>query len=119
MLWVSINKKRAKEFGEYPNQLYSRSRFGDLLGMWIFRHKTKHLKFVIGMPFILIIQLVITYIIYLSELNLSADVIKEEDLMKIMGYNVMSLPALVIDEKVVSKGKRLSLDEVKSFIINH
>ena len=55
----------------------------------------------------------------MAELNLPADVIKEEDLMKIMGYNVMSLPALVIDEKVVSKGKRLSLEEVKSFIINN
>ena len=60
-----------------------------------------------------------TVIKAVAELNLSADVIKEEDLMKIMGYNVMSLPALVIDEKVVSKGKRLSIDEVKSFIINN
>ena len=60
-----------------------------------------------------------TVIKAVAELNLPADVIKEEDLMKIMGYNVMSLPALVIDEKVVSKGKRLSIDEVKSFIINH
>ena len=60
-----------------------------------------------------------TVIKAVAELNLSADVIKEEDLMKIMGYNVMSLPALDIDEKVVSKGKRLSLDEVKSFIINN
>ena len=60
-----------------------------------------------------------TVIKAVAVLNLSADVIKEEDLMKIMGYNVMSLPALVIDEKVVSKGKRLSIDEVKSFIINN
>ena len=60
-----------------------------------------------------------TVIKAVAELNLSADVIKEEDLMKIMGYNVMSLPALVIDEKVVSKGKRLSIEEVKSFIINN
>ena len=60
-----------------------------------------------------------TVIKAVAELNLSADVIKEEDLMKIMGYNVMSLPALVIDENVVSKGKRLSIDEVKSFIINN
>ncbi len=60
-----------------------------------------------------------TVIKAVAELNLPADVIKEEDLMKIMGYNVMSLPALVIDEKVVSKGKRLSLEEVKSFIINN
>jgi len=54
-----------------------------------------------------------------AELSLSAEVIKEEDLMKIMSYNVMSLPALVIDEKVVSKGKRLSMDEVKALITNN
>lgn len=34
---------------------------GILLGMYIFRHKTKHLKFVIGIPFILLIQLYIFY----------------------------------------------------------
>ena len=60
-----------------------------------------------------------TVIKAVAELKLSEEIVKEEDLMKIMGYNVMSLPALVIDEKVVSKGKRLSLDEVKSFIINN
>ncbi len=60
-----------------------------------------------------------TVIKAVAELKLSAEIVKEEDLMKIMAYNVMSLPALVIDEKVVSKGKRLSIDEVKSFIINN
>ena len=38
-----------------------------------------------------------------SELSIEANVEKEEDLMKIMSYNVLSLPALVIDEKVVAK----------------
>ena len=42
--------------------------------------------------------------------------IKEEDLLKIMEYNVLSLPALVIDGKIVSAGKRLSLAEVKELI---
>ncbi len=40
-----------------------------------------------------------------KELGLEAVVLKEEDLMKIMEYNVMTLPALVIDGKVVAKGK--------------
>lgn len=37
---------------------------GMLLGMYIFRHKTKHKKFTIGIPFILIIQfsLIILYL---------------------------------------------------------
>lgn len=48
-----------------------------------------------------------------TELNLDAQVTKEEDLMKIMSYNVLSLPALVCDEKVIASGKKLSLEEVK------
>ena len=51
-----------------------------------------------------------------AELGIEATVLKEEDLMKIMEYNVMSLPALVVDEKVVSKGKKLSVDEVKELL---
>ena len=51
-----------------------------------------------------------------EEIGSDAAVIKEEDLLKIMNYNVLSLPALVIDEKVVSAGKKLSLNEVKKFI---
>lgn len=39
-----------------------------------------------------------------KELGIEANVVKEEDLMKIMSYNVLSLPALVINEKVVAKG---------------
>lgn len=50
-----------------------------------------------------------------KELGLDATVVKEEDLMKIMEYNVMSLPALVIDSKVVAKGK-ISASEVKSLL---
>ncbi len=51
-----------------------------------------------------------------EEIGSDVAVIKEEDLLKIMNYNVLSLPALVIDEKVVSAGKKLSLKEVKELI---
>lgn len=51
-----------------------------------------------------------------EEIGSDVAVIKEEDLLKIMNYNVLSLPALVIDEKVVSAGKKMSLKEVKEFI---
>lgn len=50
-----------------------------------------------------------------KELNLNASVTKEEDLMRIMEYNVMTLPALVVDGKVVAKGK-LSAKEVKEVL---
>ena len=52
----------------------------------------------------------------ISELGSDATLIKEEDLLKIMEYNILSLPALVIVGKVVSAGKRLPLSEVKELI---
>ena len=48
-----------------------------------------------------------------KDLNLDATLLKEEDILKIMEYNIFSLPALVINEKVVSAGKKLSLPEVR------
>ena len=42
-----------------------------------------------------------------KELALEAVVTKEEDLMKIMEYNVMTLPALVVDGKVVQRANFL------------
>ena len=35
--------------------------FGSILGMYAFRHKTKHVSFVIGMPIIFVFQLIIGY----------------------------------------------------------
>lgn len=51
-----------------------------------------------------------------AELDIEATVIKEEDLMQIMNYNVMSMPGLVINEKVVSAGKKLSVGDVKALL---
>lgn len=50
-----------------------------------------------------------------KELALGATVTKEEDIVKIMDYNVMTLPALVVDGKVVGKG-RLTFAEVKALL---
>ena len=41
---------------------------------------------------------------------------KVDDIMKIMEYQVVSTPSLVIDGKVLSMGKVLSVDEVLAFI---
>ena len=35
---------------------------GSILGMYTFRHKTKHMSFVIGMPLILILQIILLVI---------------------------------------------------------
>ena len=51
-----------------------------------------------------------------AEFKLAAKVVKEEDIMKIMSYNVMALPALVVDEQVVAKGRKLSLAAVKELL---
>ena len=44
------------------------------------------------------------------------EVIKVEDVVKIMNYGVMSTPALVVDGMVKSSGKVLSVDEVIKLI---
>ncbi|MCR5848780.1 MAG: DUF1294 domain-containing protein [Lachnospiraceae bacterium] len=43
---------------------------GSIAGMYIFRHKTKHIYFVIGMPIILVLQLIAIAIIAFAPLNL-------------------------------------------------
>lgn len=50
-----------------------------------------------------------------KEMGIDASLVKEEDMEKILNYNVMSLPALVIDDEVVAKGK-LSESEVKKIL---
>jgi small redox-active disulfide protein 2 len=47
-----------------------------------------------------------------SKNNISATITKVEDIVEIMKYNIMTTPALVIDEKVVTKGRIPSSDEI-------
>ncbi|MCM3574656.1 thioredoxin family protein [Mesobacillus subterraneus] len=51
-----------------------------------------------------------------EELQVDAVVEKVEDIKEIMKYKVMSTPALVIDEKVVSTGKLLAVKELKGML---
>ena len=51
-----------------------------------------------------------------AEMGLRANITDEKDVIKIMNYNVMRTPALVIDEKVVSQGKVLTEKEAKNLI---
>ena len=52
----------------------------------------------------------------LEESNKKTDMEKITDIEKIMEYGVMSTPALVVVEKVVSYGKVLSSDEIKKLL---
>lgn len=52
----------------------------------------------------------------LAELNITADIVKVDNVKDIMAYGVMTTPALVIDGEVKSKGKVASRDEIKVYI---
>ncbi len=52
----------------------------------------------------------------ITELGLEATLVKEEDIVNILKYNTLTLPALVIDEKVVSSGHILSVAQVKDLL---
>ena len=51
----------------------------------------------------------------INETGVEATLTKEEDIMKIMEYNIMTLPALVIDGKDVAKGK-ITSEQVKELL---
>jgi small redox-active disulfide protein 2 len=50
--------------------------------------------------------------------GIEATVSKVEDIVAIMNYGVMTTPALVVNEKVVLKGRLPSADELKKLLIN-
>jgi len=51
-----------------------------------------------------------------SQTGVDATVSKVEDIMQIMQFGVMTTPALVVDGKVVVKGRVPGIDEIKNFI---
>ena len=48
----------------------------------------------------------------IKEMGISAEIVKVTDFRDIVAYGVMSTPALVVDEKVVSFGKVLKPEEI-------
>ena len=52
----------------------------------------------------------------LSEMNIASDVQYITDMQKIMETGVMSLPALTVNDKIVSSGKVLSVADVKKYL---
>ncbi|MDF2841351.1 MAG: redox-active disulfide protein [Clostridia bacterium] len=54
----------------------------------------------------------------LKEAGVEAEIVKVTDFKDIMAYGVMTTPALVIDEKVVSFGKVLKPKEITKILEN-
>jgi len=52
----------------------------------------------------------------IAQYNIDATVSKVEDIVEIMKFNVMTTPALVVDGKVVVKGRVPSNDELKEIL---
>jgi small redox-active disulfide protein 2 len=54
----------------------------------------------------------------IGELHLDATLVEVQDIPSIMAYGVMSTPAIVIDEQVVSTGKVPAKSQVLAMIRN-
>jgi small redox-active disulfide protein 2 len=53
----------------------------------------------------------------IGEMGVQADIIHVQDIKKIMGYGVMTTPALVIDGEVKVAGKIPTAEQVKNWIV--
>jgi small redox-active disulfide protein 2 len=51
-----------------------------------------------------------------KELNVQVEVVKVEDIQKIMDYGLMSTPAIAIDGRVKAAGRIPAPDEIKKWI---
>ncbi len=51
-----------------------------------------------------------------DEMNINATICKVEDIMEIIAFGVMTTPALVVDGKVVVKGRVPGRDELKQLL---
>jgi small redox-active disulfide protein 2 len=53
-----------------------------------------------------------------NELNLGANVEKVEDMMEIMRYGIAMTPAMVVDGRIVLKGRTATVEEIKKLLTN-
>jgi small redox-active disulfide protein 2 len=54
-----------------------------------------------------------------AEMGITADIIKEEDIIKIMNYGIVHTPGLVINGKVALSGRVPSAKEIKEILIKN
>lgn len=70
-----------------------------------------------GCPSCISTEKVVTEVV--NELNIDAKIEKVTEIMDIMQYDVMSTPAIVVDGKVMIKGKVPSKEEVKALLVDN
>jgi small redox-active disulfide protein 2 len=70
-----------------------------------------------GCPNCVTTEKIVTEVV--NELNIDTTILKVTDIQEIMMYDIMSTPAVVIDEKVVIKGKVPSKSEVQAFLVDN
>lgn len=70
-----------------------------------------------GCPSCISAEKVVTEVV--NELNIDAQIIKVTEIMDIMMYDVMSTPAIVIDGKVVIKGRVPNKEEMKALLVDN
>jgi len=51
-----------------------------------------------------------------KELNIQVEIVKVEDIQKIMDYGLMSTPAIAVDGEVKAAGRIPAPDEIKTWI---
>lgn len=51
-----------------------------------------------------------------AKLGIEAEIVKVEDFKEIMGYGVMSTPAMVVDEKLMFYGKVMKTEEIMNLL---
>jgi len=51
-----------------------------------------------------------------KELNIQVEIVKVEDIQKIMDYGLMSTPAITVDGEVKAAGRIPAPDEIKKWI---
>jgi small redox-active disulfide protein 2 len=51
-----------------------------------------------------------------TEMRLDAQVVKEEDIIKIMSYGILRTPGLVVDGKIILSGRIPSESELKELL---
>ena len=51
-----------------------------------------------------------------EENKIDADIIKVEDIMDIMSYGIVATPAIIVDGKVILKGRVPSKNELKDLL---